>query len=92
MIKVADIYLGENVRTESEELRIVLEDGRDLFFGAGLNEDGEPLSTEEVEETLKADKNWRDRVRVIQRESETTGTAYEMAVLSSVVKKRSLEV
>tara|TARA_R110002012_G_scaffold309677_1_gene516856 strand:- start:815 stop:1087 length:273 start_codon:yes stop_codon:yes gene_type:complete len=90
-MNIQEIYHGENTRMERDELRIVI-DGKDLFFGTGLNEDGEAPTIDESIEKLKADKNWRTRVRIIQRISETTGSEYEMAVLSDVIKKASLDV
>ena len=83
-MNIQEIYHGENTRMERDELRIVI-DGKDIFFG-------EAPTIDDSIEKLKADKNWRTRVRIIQRISETTGSEYEMAVLSDVIKKASLDV
>ena len=90
-MNITDVYLGENETLETEEFRIVI-DGQDLFFGVGKDEEGNPLTIEEGEAKLKADKNWRARVRIIEKVSNTTGNTYQMAVLSDVVKKRSLGI
>jgi hypothetical protein len=85
---IGEIYSANNTRLEKDELRIVV-DGKDLFFGTGLNEDGESPSIEESIEKLRADKNWRTRVRVIEIESNTTGKSYDIAVLSDSIKLKT---
>ena len=88
---IQDVYEGYNESLEREELRIVI-DGKDLFFGTGKDEEGDPLTIEASEAKLKADKNWKSRVRIIDKVSQTTGNPYQMAVLSDVVKKRSFDL
>jgi len=89
---IVDLYVGDNLHTEREELRIILKiDGKneDLFFGTGLV-DGNPPTIEQAEETLAADKNWKTRLRVLDRLSDS-GHDYKIAVLSDVIKKRSIK-
>jgi hypothetical protein len=94
MATVKHAYVGRNIDTEEKEMRIVLvnpdKTEQDLFFGVGTDEDGEALTIEEAKQTLKDDKNWRDRVVVIQRTSKK-GSEYSMAILSNLVVDEVLD-
>jgi len=94
IMKILDVYVGDNKHTEREELRIVIQETdnaptEDLFFGTGLI-DGNPPTIDQAEEQLSSDKNWRTRLRVIDRLSDS-GHKYRIAVLSDVLHVRSLK-
>ena len=87
-------YVGKNLDTEELELRIKVdlpEEGeQDLFFGTGLIDDENP-TIEESKQALKDDKNWRDRLIVLDRTSKK-GTKYKIALLSNLVVEEVLDL
>ena len=81
----SQVKIAQDLETEENELRLVLNDGRDLFFGAGGD------TVEESVEILKADEKWRERLIIIQKLSKK-GQPYEMAILSNLKTVETLDL
>lgn len=82
-------YVGRNVETDEKEMRIKL-NGVDYYLGTGLIDDENP-TIEESKAVLKDDKNWRDRIILLDMVSKTTNKPYKMVILSNIVVDEVLD-
>lgn len=82
-------YVGRNVENDEKEMRIKL-NGVDYYLGTGLIDDENP-TIEESKAVLKDDKNWRDRIILLDMVSKTTNKPYKMVILSNIVVDEVLD-